>query len=94
MERFLILEYKRVRNLWLKRKKAKWVGQRRQLDLFLNKPSRLNETLPYLRIKQNTMEVDPWLDMVWVQVHQLPPELQMELMALEEEEHLVEQQTN
>jgi len=37
---------------------------------------------------------DPWLDLVWVQVHQLPLELQMELMVLEEEEHFVEQQTN
>jgi len=36
------------------------------------------------------LEADPWLDIVWVQLHQLPPELQMELMALEEEE----QQTN
>jgi len=47
-----------------------------------------------LLLEWEELEVEPWLDMVWFQVHQLPLELQMELMALEEEEHLVEQQTN
>jgi len=54
---FFILEYKRERNLWLKRKKAKWLGQRKPLKLFLNKSSclkRENETLPYSRITHNT----------------------------------------